>query len=405
MATTPDPMCCPARRAAPPHPLAAAVGGGGGDRGGDAAAGADLGAAHRPGSTRPARSPPPARCPPVRARTPAAADACARELIRTWVGWTAAQRSSDLRRQSLREAARRCSSGQPGLVESHLLRLDDGTLVLGLLGDTDDLATPDYLAQAGPPLARGGVVELNAPSGLFLDRLHPVPGTQPPLALVQRYLPGGGAASASAQPPLASDAHDEVPTAVRHVQWLLSALAVGLVGLVMASLRWLGRTQRDYQHTLRQEIAARQGTALALQSEIAFREDIEESIGVGLRVVNAEGRLTYVNRAFCDTSGWSREALIGVLPPYPFWPGAPGRAARRTPARHPRRPVAAGRFPRALHAPGRHPLDRPGQRPRTRQRRGLDPRQHRHHPRTRRPAPHRGHERRVAPAVLGLPAR
>ena len=257
----------------------------------------------------------------ARANT-AAADACARELIRTWVGWTAAQRSSDLRRQSLREAARRCSSGQPGLVESHLLRLDDGTLVLGLLGETDDLATPDYLAQAGPPLARGGVVELNAPSGLFLDRLHPVPGTQPPLALVQRYLPGGGAASASpAQPLLAPDAHDEVPTAVRHVQWLLSALAVGLVGLVMASLRWLGRTQRDYQHTLRQEIAARQGTALALQSEIAFREDIEESIGVGLRVVNAEGRLTYVNRAFCDTSGWAREALIGVLPPYPFWPG------------------------------------------------------------------------------------
>jgi PAS domain S-box-containing protein len=249
-------------------------------------------------------------------RDTAAGDACARRLIEAWQRLSPTQRRSDLDLQPLSADALRCSSSQPGLVEAHLLRLDDGRPERYLHGETEDFATPEYLAQARVLLSRGGPVELAAPSGQFTDRLHAVPDSQPPLMLVQRYATPRGVAAgvpAAVVPP-------PVPAAVRQVQVLLSVLAVGLVGMVGASLRWLSRSQRDYQHTLREEITARQGTALALRSEIAFREDIEESIGVGLRVVNRAGEITYVNRSFCETSGWPREALIGVAPPYPFWP-------------------------------------------------------------------------------------
>lgn len=249
-------------------------------------------------------------------RNAAAGDACARQFISAWGQLSPTQRRSDLALQPLSAAALRCSAGQPGLVEAHLLRLDDGQPERYLHGETEDFATPDYLARARTALARGGPVELEAPAGRFTDRLHAVPGSPPALVLVQRYQPAAFSAAPVEAPP------DAVPVAVAawQAQVLLSVLALGLVGLASVSLRWLSRSQRDYQRTLREEITARQGTALALRSEIAFREDIEESIGVGLRVVDHAGQLTYVNRAFCETSCWPRGALIGVPPPYPFWP-------------------------------------------------------------------------------------
>lgn len=248
-------------------------------------------------------------------RDAAAGDACARQFISAWGQLSPTQRRSDLALQPLSAAALRCSAGQPGLVEAHLLRLDDGQPERYLHGETEDFATPDYLARARTALVRGGPVELESPAGRFTDRLHAVPGSQPALVLVQRYQPAALSAVPMEAPP------DTVAVAARRAQVLLSVLALGLVGLASVSLRWLSRSQRDYQRTLREEITARQGTALALRSEVAFREDIEESIGVGLRVVDHAGQLTYVNRAFCETSGWPREALIGTRPPYPFWPG------------------------------------------------------------------------------------
>ncbi|MBP8270605.1 MAG: PAS domain S-box protein [Sphaerotilus sp.] len=229
-------------------------------------------------------------------RDTTAGDACARRLIDAWLRLSPTQRRSDLDLQPLSADALHCSATQPGLVESHLLRLDDGHPERYLHGETEDFATPDYLAQVRTLLARGTPATLAAPVGPFTDRLHAVPDSRPALVLVQRYV----------MATMPSTVPDAVPAAVRQVQVLLSVLAVGLVGMVGASLRWLSRSQRDYQRTLR--------------SEIAFREDIEESIGVGLRVVNRTGQLTYVNRAFCETSGWPREVLIGVAPPYPFWP-------------------------------------------------------------------------------------
>jgi PAS domain S-box-containing protein len=100
--------------------------------------------------------------------------------------------------------------------------------------------------------------------------------------------------------------------------WWLSVLALGLVGAVLATLRWLGRTQRRHLQSLQAEARER-------QAEEALRKDIEASIQVGLCVIHPDGRIHHVNREFCKISGWSEQELIGDsaggrAPPYPFWP-------------------------------------------------------------------------------------
>ena len=58
----------------------------------------------------------------------------------------------------------------------------------------------------------------------------------------------------------------------------------------------------------------------ALVQETNFRRAMENSMLTGMRAMDLEGRITYVNPAFCAMSGFSEPELIGRLPPYPYWP-------------------------------------------------------------------------------------
>ena len=58
----------------------------------------------------------------------------------------------------------------------------------------------------------------------------------------------------------------------------------------------------------------------ALQHEIAFRRAMENSMPVGMRALDLEGKVSYVNPAFCKITGWEEAELINQLPPYPYWP-------------------------------------------------------------------------------------
>ncbi|HSV71771.1 MAG TPA: PAS domain S-box protein [Methylibium sp.] len=58
----------------------------------------------------------------------------------------------------------------------------------------------------------------------------------------------------------------------------------------------------------------------ALVSETNFRRAMENSMLTGMRAMDLEGRITYVNPAFCAMTGYTEAELIGRLPPYPYWP-------------------------------------------------------------------------------------
>ena len=61
----------------------------------------------------------------------------------------------------------------------------------------------------------------------------------------------------------------------------------------------------------------------ALIAETGFRRAMENSMSTGMRVLDMEGRIAYVNPAFCRMIGWNEADLIGRSPPFPYW--VPGR--------------------------------------------------------------------------------
>ncbi len=65
---------------------------------------------------------------------------------------------------------------------------------------------------------------------------------------------------------------------------------------------------------------ARRRTEEQFAREQSFRQAIEDSIPSGIAAVNAEGRQTYVNSAFCEMVGWNEAELLGAAAPFAYWP-------------------------------------------------------------------------------------
>ncbi|WP_428825157.1 PAS domain S-box protein [Azonexus sp. IMCC34842] len=57
----------------------------------------------------------------------------------------------------------------------------------------------------------------------------------------------------------------------------------------------------------------------ALSAEHAFRTAMEDSLTVGMRARDLNGKVIYVNPAFCKITGFSREEIVGTTPPMPYW--------------------------------------------------------------------------------------
>jgi two-component system sensor histidine kinase DctS len=81
-------------------------------------------------------------------------------------------------------------------------------------------------------------------------------------------------------------------------------LALGLLLSLAALWRHIGRT-----------LAAE----AALRQQMAFRTAMENSLLTGLRARDLEGRVTYVNPAFCQMVGLGADELLGKKPPMPYW--------------------------------------------------------------------------------------
>jgi two-component system sensor histidine kinase DctS len=58
----------------------------------------------------------------------------------------------------------------------------------------------------------------------------------------------------------------------------------------------------------------------ALSQALAFRKAMEDSLVTGLRARDMQGRITYVNPAFCAMTGYSAEELLAATDAPPYWP-------------------------------------------------------------------------------------
>jgi two-component system, LuxR family, sensor histidine kinase DctS len=67
------------------------------------------------------------------------------------------------------------------------------------------------------------------------------------------------------------------------------------------------------------DINRRQAAEDALRKQVAFRTAMENSLITGMRARDLEGRITYVNPAFCRMVGLPAHELIGKLPPMAYW--------------------------------------------------------------------------------------
>jgi PAS domain S-box-containing protein len=105
----------------------------------------------------------------------------------------------------------------------------------------------------------------------------------------------------------------------RQRAWLLASLTA--LALLLATLYWRlrerrFREQRDIQRQLEERVSER---THELDQAHAFRKAMEDSLLVGMRARDLEGRIIYVNPAFCEMCGYGAEELLGMLPPYPYW--------------------------------------------------------------------------------------
>jgi two-component system sensor histidine kinase DctS len=112
--------------------------------------------------------------------------------------------------------------------------------------------------------------------------------------------------------PSLTDGYLELIARDRIVPWyrgVPAAMVAGFVALI-AAITWM----------LRRQVLDVSRAEEAWRTEAAWRSAMEDSLTVGLRARDLEGRTLYVNRAFADMVGYPPEELNGRLPPMPYWP-------------------------------------------------------------------------------------
>ncbi len=87
--------------------------------------------------------------------------------------------------------------------------------------------------------------------------------------------------------------------------WMVVALSVLTVWMLLGTWRHMRR---------RSQIQS------ALVQETNFRRAMENSMPTGMRAMDLEGRMSYVNAAFCHMTGFAETELVGRLPPFAYWP-------------------------------------------------------------------------------------
>ncbi|MCI2807531.1 PAS domain-containing sensor histidine kinase [Eoetvoesiella caeni] len=148
--------------------------------------------------------------------------------------------------------------------------------------------------------------------------------------------------------------YDQARRSRRGVYWLTPVVVLVLYLCVMGAFIWLQQLHNDSVMFVTIDQEARQQRLMmvvvalscviilsllalwrytrfrtraeaALIAETGFRRAMENSMSTGMRVFDMQGRIAYVNPAFCRMIGWNEADLIGRTTPFPYW--LPGRHA------------------------------------------------------------------------------
>ena len=168
------------------------------------------------------------------------------------------------------------------------------------LGRSHELS---FIEADGTRLARSGAVR---GGGVFVsDRLVDLPGTTLQLRV---------------------DAVQRAPGLIPNLATaLVLGLSIGLFAVVLLLLR-------DGRRRARAEGL--------LAEALAFRKAMEDSLLTGLRARDRDGRIVYVNPAFCAMVGFSADELLQAQAP-PYWPPEQAAGYRRRQAERLSLPLAA----------------------------------------------------------------
>ncbi len=195
----------------------------------------------------------------------------------------------------------------PSLLQLHIPLTDRGRFAGVVLAEY----SPDGLLRHGVPaevLARYAVALQNA-NGRTLA------GNSVPMGPAgSRLLPWSSQAEAYEVPvsPVGNGLMLRAQ-AYRTSQGVIGSGLFWLVGALSVLTAWM--LIGNWSHT-RRRLQAQQ----ALVAETNFRRAMENSMLTGMRALDLQGRITYVNAAFCQMTGWSEAELVGRTAPFSYWP-------------------------------------------------------------------------------------
>ncbi|HWS73852.1 MAG TPA: PAS domain S-box protein, partial [Quisquiliibacterium sp.] len=109
-------------------------------------------------------------------------------------------------------------------------------------------------------------------------------------------------------------------------------------------LHWSARSDEGRRgvtwYAVAHDVTERRNVETALAAETSFRQAMEDSMLTGMRAFDMEGRVTYVNPAFCEMVGFDAAELVGAAPPFPYWD-----PEQRTADQHAIATILAGKAP------------------------------------------------------------
>jgi PAS domain S-box-containing protein len=151
--------------------------------------------------------------------------------------------------------------------------------------------------------SRHPVVVLDARDQIVSSTVTPMPGQRPQRASIMHDVPLAPALNGLVL--RGQGYRTSIGLISNTLFWMVVALSVLTVWMLLGTWKHMRR---------------RLQIQTALASETNFRRAMENSMLTGMRAMDMESRISYVNPAFCAMTGFSEAELIGRKPPFPYWP-------------------------------------------------------------------------------------